>query len=124
MNLDLVDVVRDMRTAAAANGIIVAFHVYVALAWEGLWFLIPVIIVGALIAGAALTKGRLGAGLLALPTAGYLLLIPELIDALSSENTPGIMEYALIPFWFATIVVNLLVIYTEWTSAPHRSSEA
>ncbi|MAB74487.1 MAG: hypothetical protein CMC99_05980 [Flavobacteriales bacterium] len=122
--MTVLDTLRDMRTAAAANGIIVAFHVYVALALEGLWFLIPVIIVGALIAGAAFTKGRLGAGLLALPTAGYLLLIPELINALSSENTPGIMEYALIPFWFATIVVNLLVIYTEWTGASHPPSEA
>ena len=122
--MTVLDTLRDMRTAAAANGIIVTFHVYVALAWEGLWFLIPVIIVGALIAGAAFTKGRLGAGLLALPTAGYLLLIPELINALSSENTPGIMEYALIPFWFATIVVNLLVIYTEWTGASHPPSEA
>ena len=122
--MTVLDTLRDMRTAAAANGIIVAFHVYVALAWEGLWFLIPVIIVGALIAGAAFTKGRLGAGLLALPTAGYLLLIPELINALSSENTPGIMEYALIPFWFATIVVNLLVISTEWTGASHPPSEA
>ena len=122
--MTVLDTLRDMRTAAAANGIIVAFHVYVALAWEGLWFLIPVIIVGALIAGAAFTKGRLGAGLLALPTAGYLLLIPELINALSSENTPGIMEYALIPFWFATIAVNLLVIYTEWTGASHPPSEA
>ena len=122
--MTVLDTFRDMRTAAAANGIIVAFHVYVALAWEGLWFLIPVIIVGALITGAAFTKGRLGAGLLALPTAGYLLLITELINALSSENTPGIMEYALIPFWFATIVVNLLVIYTEWTGASHPPSEA
>lgn len=122
--MTVLDTLRDMRTAAAANGIIVAFHVYVALALEGLWFLIPVIIVGALIAGAAFTKGRLGAGLLALPTAGYLLLIPELINALSSENTPGIMEYVLIPFWFATIVVNLLVISTEWTGASHPPSEA
>ena len=118
------DTLRDMRTAAVANGIIVAFHVYVALAWEGLWFLIPVIIIGALIGGAAYTKGRLGAGLLALPQAAYLLLVPELIAALSSENTPGAMEYALIPFWFATMVVNFFVIHAEWTGASQPSPEA
>ena len=120
----VLDAVRDMRTAAIANGIIVAFHVYVALAWEGLWFLIPVIIIGALIGGAVYTKGRLGAGLLALPQAAYLLLVPELITALSSENTPGVMEYLLIPFWFATMVVNFFVIHAEWTTSPQPSQEA
>ena len=54
------DVLRDMRNAAIANGLIVAFHVYVALFWEGLYFLIPVAVVGVLIAGAYMTRGRLG----------------------------------------------------------------
>ena len=62
------DFLRDMRNAAIANGLIVAFHVYVALFWEGLYFLIPVVIIGGLVAGAYMTRGRLGAGLLALPT--------------------------------------------------------
>ena len=84
------DVLRDMRNAAIANGLIVAFHVYVALFWEGLYFLIPVAVVGGLIAGAYMTRGRLGAGLLALPTLGYLLLVPELIAALSSPLNTGL----------------------------------
>ena len=113
-----------MRSAAIANGIIVAFHVYVALALEGLWFLVPVAIIGALVFGAYSTRGRLGAGLLAVPQAAYLLLVPELIAALSSENTPGTMEYLLIPFWFLTMIVNFFVIHAEWTIAPHPSSEA
>tara|TARA_B100000459_G_scaffold147044_2_gene115032 strand:+ start:330 stop:698 length:369 start_codon:yes stop_codon:yes gene_type:complete len=117
------DIMRDMRTAAVANGIIVAFHVYVALAWEGLYFLVPVVIIGALVFGAYSTRGRLGAGLLAVPQAAYLLLVPELINALSSENTPGVMEYLLIPFWFLTMIVNFFVIHAEWTSVPHSTSE-
>ncbi len=116
------DILRDMRNAAIANGLIVAFHVYVALFWEGLYFLIPVAIVGGLIAGAYMTRGRLGAGLLALPTLGYMLLIPELIAALSSENTPGVVEYVLVPFWMVTIVLNLFVIQAEWTAT--RGEEA
>ncbi len=119
----MLDIIRDMRTAAVANGIIVAFHVYVALVWEGLYFLIPVAIIGALVFGAYSTRGRIGAGLLAVPQAAYLLLVPELIAAFSSENTPGIMEYLLIPFWFLTMIVNFFVIHAEWTSAPHPSSE-
>ncbi len=118
------DVLRDMRNAAIANGLIVAFHVYVALFWEGLYFLIPVAIVGGLIAGAYMTRGRLGAGLLALPTLGYILLIPELIAALSSENTPGVVEYILIPFWMATIVLNLFVIQAEWSSGGAEAAPA
>ena len=106
-----------MRNAAIANGLIVAFHVYVALFLEGLFFLIPVVIVGGLIAGAYITRGRLGACLLALPTLGYILLIPELIAALSSENNPGLVEYVLIPFWMVTIVLNLFVIQAEWTAS-------
>ena len=117
------DIARDMRTAAVANGIIVAFHVYVALFWEGLYFLIPVAIIGALVFGAYSTRGRIGAGLLAVPQAAYLLLVPELITALSSENTPGVMEYLLIPFWFLTMIVNFFVIHAEWTIVPHSSSE-
>ena len=119
----MLDIMRDMRTAAVANGIIVAFHVYIALAVEGLYFLVPVAIIGALVFGAYSTRGRLGAGLLAVPQAAYLLLVPELINALSSENTPGVMEYLLIPFWFLTMVVNFFVIHAEWTGAPHPSSE-
>tara|TARA_B100000965_G_C19159539_1_gene569667 strand:+ start:84 stop:452 length:369 start_codon:yes stop_codon:yes gene_type:complete len=121
--MTMLEIMRDMRTAAVTNGIIVAFHVYVALVWEGLYFLIPVAIIGALVFGAYSTRGRIGAGLLAVPQAAYLLLVPELIDAFSSENTPGVMEYLLIPFWFLTMIVNFFVIYAEWTSAPHPSSE-
>lgn len=109
------DVMTDLRTATAANGIIVAFHVYIALAVEGLWFLIPVATVGGLVAAAYVMKGKVGAVLLGLPTLGYLLLLPELIGALSSENSPGAVEYVLVPFWLLTIVINGFTIYAEAT---------
>ena len=112
---DMIDFLRDMRNAAFANGAIVLFHIYVAFFLEGLYFLIPVVIVGGLVAGAYYTKGKVGAGLLAVPTLGYILLVPELINALSSENNPGVVEYVLIPFWMMTIVLNLFVIQAEWS---------
>ncbi len=118
------DFLRDMRNAAIANGLIVAFHVYVALFWEGLYFLIPVVIIGGLIAGAYMTRGRLGAGLLALPTMVYFLILPELIAALSSENTPSVVEYVLVPFWMLTIVLNLFVIQAEWSSGGAEAAPA
>ena len=118
------DFLRDMRNAAIANGLIVAFHVYVALFWEGLYFLIPVVIIGGLVAGAYMTRGRLGAGLLALPTMVYFLILPELIAALSSENTPGVVEYVLVPFWMATIVLNLFVIQAEWSGGGAEEAPA
>ena len=118
------DFLRDMRNAAIANGLIVAFHVYVAIFLEGLYFLIPVGVVGGLVAGAYYTRGRLGAGLLGLPTLGYLLLVPELIATLSSENAPGVVEYVLVPFWMLTIVLTLFVIQAEWTAGSASASEA
>tara|TARA_B100000459_G_C8572573_1_gene199402 strand:+ start:185 stop:550 length:366 start_codon:yes stop_codon:yes gene_type:complete len=114
MIMGAMEILSDMRTAGIANGLIIVFHIYVAVALEGLGFLIPVVIVGAFIAGAYVKKGKVGAGLLAVPTLGYFLLIPELINAITDE--PGIIEYVLIPFWFATMVVNLFVIQSEWTS--------
>ena len=81
-------------------------------------------IVGGLIAGAYMKRGRLGAGLLALPTLGYILLVPELIAALSSENTPGVVEYVLVPFWMATIVLNLFVIQAEWSGGGAEAAPA
>ena len=120
---NIIDFLRDMRNAAFANGAIVLFHIYVAFFLEGLYFLIPVVIVGGLVAGAYYTKGKLGAGLLAIPTLGYILLVPELINALSSENNPGVVEYVLIPFWMMTIVLNLFVIQAEWSGKSNGDVE-
>jgi len=53
-----------------------------------------------------------------------MLLIPELIAALSSENTPGVVEYVLVPFWMATIVLNLFVIQAEWTATGGEEASA
>jgi hypothetical protein len=58
-------------------------------------------------------QGKIGAALLALPTLGYILLTPELVSALTED--PGIMEYILIPFWWATTIMNCFVIYAEAT---------
>ena len=120
---EMIDFLRDMRNATFANGAIVLFHIYVAFFLEGLYFLIPVVIVGGLVAGAYYTKGKLGAGLLAIPTLGYILLVPELINALSSENNPGVVEYVLIPFWMMTIVLNLFVIQAEWSGKSNADVE-
>ena len=89
------------RHEAPAGSIIVAFHVYVALVLEGLWFLIPVVIIGALIGGAIHERWAWN-GPSALPQAAYLLLVPELIAALSSENlrNHGVRPHSV---WFATI---------------------
>ena len=64
----------DIRNAAIANAVIVVFHIYIAFAVEGVSFLVIVLPIGALIAGAYFVKGKIGAGLLALPTLAYLFV--------------------------------------------------
>jgi len=105
----------DIRNAAIANAVIVVFHIYIAFAVEGLDFLVIVVPVGALIAAAYFVKGKIGAALLALPTLGYLLVIPDLIDALTTgpDDEIGYFIYVIGPFWLFTIVLNIVTIVAE-----------
>ena len=79
----------DIRNAAIANAVIVVFHIYIAFAVEGISFLLIVFPIGALIAAAYFVKGKIGAALLALPTLGYLFVVPSLIEGLTSGTSGG-----------------------------------
>ena len=105
----------DIRNAALANAVIVVFHIYIAFAVEGIEFLVIVLPVGALIAAAYYFKGKIGAVLLALPTLGYLLVIPDLIDALTSgpDDDIGYFVYIFAPFWLLTMLMNILTVVAE-----------
>ena len=105
----------DIRNAALANAVIVIFHIYIAFAVEGLDFLVIVIPVGALIALAYYFKGKVGALLLTLPTLGYLMIVPDILEGITSgpDDDVGYFVYILGPFWLLTIVMNILTIVTE-----------
>jgi hypothetical protein len=106
----------DIRNAAIANAVIVIFHIYVAFAIEGISILIIVIPVGGLVAGAYYFKGKIGAGLLALPTLGYLLVVSDMLDALTTsggEKDIGWFTYVIVPFWLFTILLNFMSIVAE-----------
>ena len=108
----------DIRNAALANPVIVIFHIYIAFAVEGPSFLVIVLPIGALVAGAYFVKGKIGAALLALPTLGYLFVVPDLIEGLTSGTSGGDDHiewgsYILAPFWLFTILLNILSIITE-----------
>ena len=93
---------------------IVVFHIYIAFAVEGVSFLVIVLPIGALIAGAYFVKGKIGAALLALPTLGYLFVVPEMFKAPSGGDEDiawGI--YILVPFWLFTILLNIMSIVAE-----------
>ena len=78
----IVNFLSDIRYAAIANAVIVAFHIYIA--FEGVGFLLIVLPIGGLVAGAYFVKGKIGAGLLALPTLGYLFVVPSMFGALTT----------------------------------------
>ena len=106
----------DIRNAAIANAVIVVFHIYIAFAIEGVGFLIIVLPVGALIAAAYFVKGKIGAGLLALPTLGYLLVVPDVLGALvtlDADDDIGWGIYIIGPFWLFTILLNIIAIVAE-----------
>ena len=63
----------NIRNAAIMNAVIVIFHIWVALAIEGVGFKI-VLPIGALIAGSYYFKGKIGALLLLPPTLAYLVV--------------------------------------------------
>jgi len=108
----------DIRNAAIANAVIVVFHIYIAFAVEGVGFLLIVLPIGGLVAGAYAVKGKIGAGLLALPTLGYLFVVPNMFETLTTGQSGGDDHigwgvYILIPFWLFTILLNIMSIVAE-----------
>ena len=116
MNMAMMKFLSDIRNAAIANAVIVVFHIYIAFAVEGVGFLLIVLPVGGLVAGAYAVKGKIGAGLLALPTLGYLFVVPDMFEALTTSGGGediGWGVYILIPFWLFTILLNIMSIVAE-----------
>ena len=106
----------DIRNAAIANAVIVVFHIYIAFAVEGLSFLVIVLPVGGLIAAAYLVKGKIGAALLAVPTLGYLVIAPNIVEGLITldvDKDIGYFSFLLGPFWLFTILLNIMSIIAE-----------
>ena len=115
--MTLVSFLSNIRNAAIMNAVIVIFHIWVALAIEGVGFLAIVLPIGALIAGSYYFKGKIGALLLLLPTLAYLVVVPDMINGLSEASSPeneiGFGVFILIPFWWLTIISNIFTILTE-----------
>ena len=115
--MTLVSFLSNIRNAAIMNAIIVIFHIWVALAIEGVGFLAIVLPIGALIAGSYYFKGKIGALLLLLPTLAYLVVVPDMINGLSEASSPdneiGFGVFILIPFWWLTIISNIFTILAE-----------
>ena len=109
----------DIRNAAIANAVIVVFHIYIAFAAEGVGFLVIVLPIGGLVAGAYFVKGKIGAALLALPTLAYLFVFatnaPDMLESLNGggDEDIGYFSYLLIPFWLFTILLNIMSIVAE-----------
>ena len=107
----------NIRNAAIMNAVIVIFHIWVAIAVEGLGFLAIVLPIGALVAAAYYFKGKIGALLLLLPTLAYLAVVPDMINGLSEASSPeneiGFAIFILIPFWWLTIISNIFSILAE-----------
>ena len=118
MNMAIMNFLSDIRNAAIANAVIVVFHIYIAFAVEGVSFLLIVLPIGGLIAAAYFFKGKIGASLLALPTLGYLFVVPSMFEALTTGQSRGDDDigwgvYILIPFWLFTILLNIMSIVAE-----------
>ena len=115
--MTLVSFLSNIRNAAIMNAVIVIFHIWVALAIEGVGFLAIVLPIGALIAGSYYFKGKIGALLLLLPTLAYLVVVPDMINGLSEASSPeneiGFGVFILIPFWWLTIISNIFTILVE-----------
>ena len=115
--MTLVSLLSNIRNAAIMNAVIVIFHIWVALAIEGVGFLAIVLPIGALIAGSYYFKGKIGALLLLLPTLAYLVVVPDMINGLSEASSPdneiGFGVFILIPFWWLTIISNIFTILVE-----------
>jgi len=118
MSMAIMNFLSDIRNAAIANAVIVVFHIYIAFAVEGVGFLLIVLPIGGLVAGAYAVKGKIGAGLLALPTLGYLFVVPSMFEALTTGQSGGDDHigwgvYILVPFWLFTILLNIMSIVAE-----------
>ena len=116
MSVAIVHFLSDIRNAAIANSVIVVFHVYIAFAVEGVSFLVIVLPIGVLIAAAYVIKGKIGAALLLIPTLGYLMVVPDMVEALTTaggDDDVGWVVYILAPFWLFTIVLNIMSIVAE-----------
>ena len=115
--MTLVSFLSNIRNAAIMNAVIVIFHIWVALAIEGVGFLAIVLPIGALIAGSYYFKGKIGALLLLLPTLAYLVVVPDMINGLREASSPdneiGFGVFILIPFWWLTIISNIFTILAE-----------
>ena len=115
--MTLVSFLSNIRNAAIMNAVIVIFHIWVALAIEGVGFLAIVLPIGALIAGSYYFKGKIGALLLILPTLAYLVVVPDMLNGLSEASSPeneiGFAIFILIPFWWLTIISNIFSILAE-----------
>ena len=115
--MTLVSFLSNIRNAAIMNAVIVIFHIWVALAIEGVGFLAIVLPIGALIAASYYFKGKIGALLLLLPTLAYLVVVPDMINGLSEASSPdneiGFGVFILIPFWWLTIISNIFTILVE-----------
>ena len=118
VNLAIMNFLSDIRNAVLANAVIVIFHIYIAFAVEGVGFLVIVLPIGGLVAAAYFVKGKIGATLLALPTLGYLFVVPDMFEALTTGKSGGDDHigwgvYILIPFWLFTILLNIMSIVAE-----------
>ncbi len=115
--MTIVSFLSNIRNAVIANAVIVIFHIWVAVAIEGLGFLAIVLPIGALVGAAYYFKGKVGALLLLLPTLAYLAVVPDMIAGLSEASDPdneiGWGVYVLIPFWWLTIISNIFSIISE-----------
>ena len=119
--MTIMNFLSDIRNAAIANAVIVVFHIYVAFAWEGMDFLVIVLAIGTLVAGAYFIKGKIGAALLAIPTLAYLFVvlvfvIPDMFGELANsggDGDIGIGIYILGPFWMFTVLLNIMSIIAE-----------
>ncbi len=115
----IMNILSDIRNAAIANAVIVVFHIYIAFAVEGVSFLVIVLPIGGLVAGAYFVKGKIGAALLALPTLAYLFVFatnaPDMLESLNGggDEDIGWVLYILIPFWLLTILLNIMSIVAE-----------
>ena len=115
--MTIVSFLSNIRNAVIANAVIVIFHIWVAIAIEGLGFLAIVLPIGALVGASYYFKGKVGALLLLLPTLAYLAVVPDMIAGLSEASDPdneiGWGVYVLIPFWWLTIISNIFSIISE-----------
>ena len=116
MNMAIMRFLSDIRNAAIANVVIVVFHIYIAFAVEGVSFLVIVLPIGGLVAGAYFIKGKIGAALLALPTIAYLFVVPNIVGGLitlDADKDIGYFSFLLGPFWLLTILLNIMSIIAE-----------